>query len=212
MLENKNLSESDRKKVEDDYRKVQLDLKKQEVEIKRKMETQYGDWFLASINDVANSQLSLQDKILKTMGKFIRMALESQLDAWAAAESGKAIAVAWGAAFSTFGGSLVALGPQLAGIAAAVITAKSALNVLNFADGGIVMPTPGGTIARIGEAGSREAVIPLDTAKGRKILGQNMNGSMDGMTVHIVLQDGTQLAKGIFRETRRLQATGQLSS
>jgi TP901 family phage tail tape measure protein len=31
-----------------------------------------------------------------------------------------------------------------------------------LADGGIVMPTPGGTIARLGEAGVPEAVIPLD--------------------------------------------------
>lgn len=32
----------------------------------------------------------------------------------------------------------------------------------NLANGGIVLPRPGGTIARIGEAGQAEAVIPLD--------------------------------------------------
>ena len=34
--------------------------------------------------------------------------------------------------------------------------------VPGFADGGIVLPTPGGTLAIIGEAGQSEAVIPLD--------------------------------------------------
>jgi len=34
--------------------------------------------------------------------------------------------------------------------------------VPGFAEGGIVLPTPGGTLAIIGEAGQSEAVIPLD--------------------------------------------------
>jgi TP901 family phage tail tape measure protein len=44
-----------------------------------------------------------------------------------------------------------------------------------LADGGIVLPTPGGTIARIGEAGVPEAVIPLDddTLGGTAILEVN---------------------------------------
>jgi hypothetical protein len=32
----------------------------------------------------------------------------------------------------------------------------------DLAKGGVIMPTPGGTLARIGEAGQAEAVIPLD--------------------------------------------------
>jgi hypothetical protein len=35
-----------------------------------------------------------------------------------------------------------------------------------FAKGGVVMPTPGGTLAQIGEAGKPEAVIPLDRFGG----------------------------------------------
>jgi hypothetical protein len=35
-------------------------------------------------------------------------------------------------------------------------------NIPDLAEGGIVLPRPGGTIARIGEAGQAEAVIPLD--------------------------------------------------
>ena len=37
----------------------------------------------------------------------------------------------------------------------------AARQALNFASGGIVMPRPGGTIGRVGEAGQAEAIIPL---------------------------------------------------
>ena len=36
----------------------------------------------------------------------------------------------------------------------------------DLAKGGVIMPTPGGTLARIGEAGQAEAVIPLDRLGG----------------------------------------------
>jgi hypothetical protein len=44
--------------------------------------------------------------------------------------------------------------------------AAQAANVMGIqlAEGGIVMPRPGGTQATIGEAGQAEAVIPLDRA------------------------------------------------
>ena len=48
----------------------------------------------------------------------------------------------------------------------------------NFADGGIVMPRPGGLIGRIGEAGKAEAVIPLDRL-------ETMIGKGSGTTVVI---------------------------
>jgi hypothetical protein len=41
-------------------------------------------------------------------------------------------------------------------------TGTSIRGIENFANGGIVLPRPGGTIARIGEAGQAEAVIPLN--------------------------------------------------
>ena len=42
------------------------------------------------------------------------------------------------------------------------ITDNRSQNYPRFAEGGIVMPTPGGTLGIIGEAGQAEAVIPLD--------------------------------------------------
>ena len=49
-------------------------------------------------------------------------------------------------------------------------------NAVPMAKGGIVLPTPGGTIAQIGEAGKAEAVIPLDR------LGQMMGNSGGGIS------------------------------
>jgi len=42
----------------------------------------------------------------------------------------------------------------------------SKLSIPRLADGGIVMPTPGGILANIGEGGQPEAVIPLDRMNG----------------------------------------------
>lgn len=50
-----------------------------------------------------------------------------------------------------------------------------------FATGGIVMPRPGGTLARIGEAGQAEAVIPLDRmgGMGEQNINVVINGNVD---------------------------------
>jgi hypothetical protein len=58
------------------------------------------------------------------------------------------------------GGIAIALG-TIAAMGAAVGAARAT----NMAQGGIVKPKAGGTIARIGEAGQPEAVIPLNKAK-----------------------------------------------
>lgn len=50
----------------------------------------------------------------------------------------------------------------------------------NMANGGIVMPTPGGTLARIGEAGHAEAVIPLNRMGG---MGTTVNITVTGTLV-----------------------------
>jgi len=62
------------------------------------------------------------------------------------------------AGIKTLSGDFLALG-KLAGIVVAFETAKA--SILNFAEGGIVRASQGGTLARIGEAGRDEAVIPL---------------------------------------------------
>ena len=50
----------------------------------------------------------------------------------------------------------------IAGLMAAMSAGKSSVKM---AEGGIVKPRPGGTLATIGEAGQPEAVVPLNKAK-----------------------------------------------
>lgn len=76
---------------------------------------------------------------------------------------------------------------------AAAVTAAGVFNVaqiagVNLAKGGIVMPTNGGTIARIGEAGSREAVIPLDDPGTKEELGNVFGGTT------VIINAGTVIA------------------
>jgi hypothetical protein len=49
-------------------------------------------------------------------------------------------------------------------VGAAMAVQAARVSGIQLAEGGIVMPTPGGTQATIGEAGQAEAVIPLDRA------------------------------------------------
>jgi hypothetical protein len=62
-------------------------------------------------------------------------------------------------------------------------TGTSIRGIENFASGGVVMPTAGGTIARIGEAGQPEAVIPLSRWK-------DIAGAGGGNTYNITIVGG----------------------
>jgi SLT domain-containing protein len=70
---------------------------------------------------------------------------------------------------------------QAPGIAAAIgqsgliHAGAGAIRAIPMAEGGIVMPRPGGTLAQIGEAGHPEAVIPLD----------RMRGGMGNITINV---------------------------
>jgi hypothetical protein len=75
--------------------------------------------------------------------------------------AGIAMAKALGGNFAALAEAGAALGQVAAAYAAA-----GAIRAIPLAEGGIVMPTPGGTLARIGEAGKPEAVIPLDKMGG----------------------------------------------
>ena len=69
----------------------------------------------------------------------------------------------------------IPLGPIFAGIISALGAAQvgviASQTVAGLAEGGLVLPTPGGTMARIGEAGSPEAVIPLDDERASEMIG-----------------------------------------
>jgi hypothetical protein len=60
-------------------------------------------------------------------------------------------------------------------------TGTSIRSIENFANGGVVMPRTGGTIARIGEAGQPEAVIPLD--RWKSMTGGGKGGSTYNITI-----------------------------
>ena len=92
------------------------------------------------------------------------------------------IAIGTGLAVEGIKKALASLNPIIAiaagaGLLALASFAKSRIgDITPMAKGGIVLPTPGGTIAQIGEAGKAEAVIPLDR------LGQMMGNSGGGIS------------------------------
>ena len=65
---------------------------------------------------------------------------------------------------------------------------------LRLAEGGIVLPRPGGTMATIGEAGSAEAVIPLDRLD--RMMGGGKGG---GATYNVVVNGGLNTSAEIGR-------------
>jgi len=64
---------------------------------------------------------------------------------------------------------------------------------LKLGNGGVVMPKKGGTLATIGEAGTPEAVIPLDK------LGTIMGGGGGGTTYNVVVNGGLSTSADIGR-------------
>ena len=83
--------------------------------------------------------------------------------------------------------------PAIAGATAGSAAAYTAAGAIDYAatqlaDGGIVMPSPGGTIAQIAEAGQAEAVIPLDKL-------EKMLGGQNKATTLILNIDGKRVAQ-----------------
>lgn len=72
-----------------------------------------------------------------------------------------------------------------------------------LADGGIVMPTPGGTSAILGEAGKPEAVIPLDRL-----------GGLGNITVNVYGTVGSQedVATWVYEGIERAQQMGRIAA
>jgi phage-related protein len=75
-----------------------------------------------------------------------------------------------------------------------------------FANGGIVLPSPGGTLARIGEAGKAEAVIPLDRLDS--MMGGRGGGS--NITINVTAgmgADGAAIGEQIVTAIRKYERT-----
>jgi hypothetical protein len=65
----------------------------------------------------------------------------------------------------------VAIAGMVAAAAAVAFVANAAMKKPKMAKGGIIPPTPGGTDVTVGEAGSHEAIIPLNSPKAGEMLG-----------------------------------------
>lgn len=166
---------------------------------------------LASIEVQKTEDLAFQARIsqIQTFGNALgQLTILMSSENKKAAAIGKAAAiakattdtyVAANASYSAMAGIPV-VGPVLGAIAAAAAIAAGLINVakiaqvreLGFADGGLVNPTPGGVPARIGEGGSREAVIPLDSRRATREIAESLGGSQI-IQVHLMLE-GRELA------------------
>lgn len=98
-----------------------------------------------------------------------------------------------------------------AGVAAAMAQQAAAVGGVALAEGGIVMPRPGGTQAIIGEAGQAEAVIPLDRAGefglgggGGTTVVINVNGGMLGTE-----SEARQFALAVDQELLKLRRNNE---
>lgn len=75
-----------------------------------------------------------------------------------------------------------------------------------MANGGIVLPRPGGTLAQIGEAGQAEAVIPLDRLSS--MIGGTGGGSVYNINVTAGMgTDGAAVGEQIVNAIRRYERT-----
>ena len=75
------------------------------------------------------------------------------------------------AAASSIINPIAAVAGMVAAAAAVAFIANAAMIKPKLKDGAVVMPTPGGTDVTIGEAGSPEAVIPLNSPKANSMMG-----------------------------------------
>ena len=181
----------------------------QEIEKMKKkgvtFEMQMQKIILDSAREAGNQHLSLEKQIANGVLDIVKKQIIAAVDMKAAEYAARGVALLT----SSFG-----LNPKgyanLAAAAGLSAGIRSGLSGIKLAEGGIVMPTPGGTQATIGEAGQAEAVIPLGSKSADNILGGGGGGET---RVIILAPDGvTTLTKGIMREKRALERTGQIGS
>lgn len=134
---------------------------------------------------------------------------------------GKAAAIA-SIAISTQQGAMKAYaelgifgGPAAAAIYVAGAVAAAKVAGVELADGGMVMPRSGGVSATIAEAGSAEAVIPLDDPETKEKLADVMGGNSITINAGTIIADNMsvrEFAKRIDEELFSLQRNRQTVS
>jgi len=100
---------------------------------------------------------------------------------------------------------------------AAMVVAAGLANVakivgVGMAQGGVVMPTPGGTLATIGEGGRAEAVIPLGDRRAMEAMGGLGGGSVGNVYVTVNgVNDPRAIAERVGHEIiRAIRGQGQI--
>ena len=73
----------------------------------------------------------------------------------------------------------------------AQVAAISSQTIQGLAEGGVVLPQSGGTVANIAEAGKAEAVIPLDDDRAKEKLGDVLGET------NIIINAGTIIADDV---------------
>lgn len=208
-------AEKARKKRLEEIKEITDEINAAEDEYLAKVE-QMGQLFIGPVaqgmqgffQEMYNGTKKLQD-IWEALGKSI---VKSMLNAMATVLEQKG-AVALVEAMAALSNPITAItAPGYFAQAAAYATGAGGIRAVaaNLAEGGIVMPKPGGHIVRVAEAGQAEAVIPLD-----KLSKMGMGGGIG--TVHINLpnvKDGRDFQKPstmrtaanmLLRETQRMK-------
>lgn len=168
------------------------------------------------LNELKKEELAAQARIKNQQSTFATIATLQNSNNQTLAGIGKAaaitqIAIATPVAISK---ALAAFPPPFnfaaAGLVGAAMAAQAAqIAGVPLAEGGIVMPRPGGTQAIIGEAGQAEAVIPLDRA------GEFGMGGGSNVTINVyggLLGDeasARELAKAFDREMLKLRQNNE---
>lgn len=156
-------AESDRKAKEAAEAQALADLHAQ-LELQRRANFYSTMGFISSLSTAKNKELA-------AIGKAAAIS-QATIDTYAAANK-----------------ALASASPPYNYILAALTVAAGLANVakisgVKLAEGGVVMPTSGGTLATIGEAGQAEAVIPLGDPRAAAAIGGALGGG-GGTHVHI---------------------------
>lgn len=202
ILNNQKILESDQLTTDD-----RINLEKRLNDERKLASDKYGKSYIDAIVALSDKEWSIKHKLAQGTLDFAKQAILKEVDARAAGYAAKIIGEGLAAAIPTFGVSLAVAAAEVVALGAAVATAHAAVGSIQLAQGGIVNPRNGGVNATIGEGGSREAVVPLDTMRGKEALG------MGGGTLQVMLSgDGFNiLAKAMWIKQSDMLRTGEIT-
>ena len=191
FAEKKNTDRADELKRIKASNKQKIKIQQEQTKNELKEDKKKKESLMLSAKDFANFETLLgSQKISNAQSVFSQIATLQNSHSKTMVAIGKAAGIA-NAIINTARGVTLALAtfppPWGTAMAAAVGVAGAAqiatISGVKLAEGGIVMPTAGGTPAIIGEAGKPEAVIPLDDANspiGNTNINITVNGGMLG--------------------------------